>query len=380
MTARTSYAYVPYVRLQQGTETAPNPNELAVAVHLGQLQAQVVAPTATSLDLQLPFGALTASTVAERRTDTGLGDLELRVRQAIPKTRRWGAGAALGAVVPTGPYVARAGAANLAPEASYLTLGRGVPWWIAELDGRIAIGANTAAFAQLTLRVPIGRAEDGFAWGAEQRTTLGGRYAVTSRLGVIATADVQWRGGASEPDPFMGGRIDSANAGGWQWTTALSVSYALRNGLSISAGTRIPVFADVVGNQLVPSIGGFVAVSYAHALAPRERRRPAIAPKPGRWTVIDYWATWCAPCAEIDQRLQTAAARWPDVEIVRVDATAWPDPEAPALPDGAAGLPVIEVFDATGKRIELLLGDAALRVVETIDRLREARSGVPSGP
>lgn len=378
--ARAAYTYVPYGRLQQGTRTAPNPSGLAIDVHLGTLQLQAAAPTGTSLDLQLPFGSLRTRTIDERRTDPGIGDLELRIRQGAG---RWlGAprlAIAIGAVLPTGAYVARSGAANLAPEASYLTLGRGVAWWIAELDARLAVHERAAVFGQGSARGPLARASDGFAWGAEARATAGARaVAIPGRLALVVASDLQWRDGASEPDPFAGGRLEAANAGGWQWSVSPAAVIELGGGVSASVGARIPLWSDVVGNQLVPQTGGFAAISYAQRLTPRRRASASPSPAryqppPGRITVVDYWATWCAPCEEISRRLERAAARWPDVRIVRIDASGWPADDAPPLPSGASGLPAIEIFDEAGARLALLVGPDALRVVERVDALRAER-------
>jgi len=365
---------VPYGRLQQGTQTAPNPTGLAIDVHLGTLQLQAAAPTGTALDLQLPFGSLGTRTLSDRRTDAGLGDLELRLRQSAA---RWLSSpqlsVALGAVLPTGAYVARSGAANLPPEASYLTLGRGTAWWLAEVDAWLAAHPRVSLFGQLSARGPLARTSDGFSWGPEVRATAGARAdAITGRLAFVVASDLHGRGGATEPDPFSGGRADSANAGGWQWTLSPAAAVELGGGVSATVGARIPLFADVTGNQLVPQIGGFAAVSYAHRFAPRRRAAPYVPP-PGQLTVVDYWATWCAPCAEINRQLEGAAARWPDVRIVRIDATRWPD-GGPPLPAGATGLPAIEVFDETGARRLLLVGPDAQRVVEHVDALRARRT------
>ena len=372
--ARAAYTFVPYGRLQQGTRTAPNPNGLEIDVHLGTLQLQAAAPTGTALDLQLPFGSLSTRTIDERRTDPGLGDLELRVRQSAGRwLERPRLAIAIGAVLPTGAYVARSGAANLAPEASYLTLGRGVAWWVAEVDARIDVHRRASMFGQVSARGPLARTSDGFAWGTEARATTGARaVAITGRLAFVVASDLQWRDGASEPDPFSGGRLAAANAGGWQWSVSPAAVVELGEGVSASVGARIPLFQDVVGNQLVPQTGGFAAISYAHRLAPR-RSAARYRPPPGGLTVVDYWATWCAPCVEISRQLEGAAPRWPDVRIVRIDASRWPADDAPALPRGARGLPAIEVFDETGARRALLVGPDALRVVEHVDALRAKR-------
>ncbi len=377
--ARLGYAFIPYGRLQQGRSSAPNPNELAIDVHLATLQLSISAPTKTRLDLQLPAGTLITSTFDQRRTDSGIGDLEARVRQSVLRigsSRPLTVGATLGLVVPTGPYVARSGAANLAPEASYLTLGRGTEWWLAELDARLRVG-RTALFSQVAGRGPLARTEDGFAWGPEFRITAGVQHGVVPWLSLIVATDLQVRGGASEPDPFSSSRLMAANAGGWQWTIAPACSVVVTRDLSFVVGARAPIVSDVTGNQLVPQIGGFVALSYTRSMSrPRvPTPRPDVSPVAGRITVVDYWATWCKPCGEISSALAVAASRWPDVVIVKVDATEWPD--GPSLPTGATGLPVVEVFDASGKRHALLLGRDALRVVDEVDALRETKKGTP---
>lgn len=376
--ARVGYAFVPYGRMQQGRDEAPNPSNLAIDVHLATLQLVVAAPTATSLDVQLPAGTLVTTQLDTSTSDTGIGDLEARLRQSLA---RWIGGpvapaVALGIVAPTGPYVPRTGLANLPPEASYLTLGRGVPWLLAEADTRLRV-ARTSLFAGLTARIPLARTTDELDWGSELRVTLSAQHRIIDRLALLAATDVQWRDQATEPDPFTGERAMSANAGGWQWAISPGVAFSATSELTIIAGARIPIFSDVVGNQLVPELGAFAAVSYARSLSSSPSRAStsskvtsAYRPTAGQITVVDYWATWCTPCTEISRVLESARARWPDVHIVKIDATEWPGDGAPPLPEGSEGLPVVEIFDARGNRHALLRGQDALRVVDVVDALR----------
>jgi thiol-disulfide isomerase/thioredoxin len=368
--ARLGYTFVPYARLQQGTDDAPNPSELAIDVHLATVQAFVAAPTGTALDLQLPIGSLATRMLGGERTDTGSGDLELRVRQSLA---RWvpvvALGATLGVVLPTGQYVARSGAANVPPEATFLTLGRGVPWWLVELDASRAITTRVRVAAQLSGRGPLARASDDFAWGPETRATTSGRVTAIDRVAVAFATDLQWRGRASEPNPFDGGRVESANVGGWQLTISPAIEVALGD-VVVTGGVRVPLYNDVVGNQLVPGIGGFVSVAYTRRLS--SPRRSQVEPRRGQITVVDYWASWCEPCKVIEAELARAA--WPDVQVIRVDASDLP---ASALPAGASGLPVVEVFDETGRRRALLTGEAAKGVVDVVDELRRSKGPRP---
>jgi len=384
-----SYAGIPYSDMQQGTTAAANPDKLKVNVHLSTLQLSVQAPTDTQFNLQLPAGRLSTSTLQTERTDSNIGDAELRIRQRLPWFSKPHLEAGVGLVLPTGPYVARSGAANLPPEASFLTLGRGVSWGILQMQGNVPITEEISSYVQLSARRPFGKTEDDFAWGNEARAVVGAQMRLPYKLTALGIAELQWRGRASEPDPFAGTRVESANAGGTWWTLTPALSYAAMSGVSVLAGLRIPVYADVHGNQLVPGVGGFVAVSLSWAKKTKasDRKRlvenatPAVpyvpeTPTLGRITVVDYWASWCAPCKTIGKALDDAEPGWADVDIKKVDASGWPD-SGVKLPEGAEGLPVLEVFDAKGKRTHLLVGEEALKIVEIVNTIRAERFQAP---
>jgi thiol-disulfide isomerase/thioredoxin len=378
VTGRLSYAGITYSKLQQGTRQAPNPDNLRVHVHLATTELRVTAPTSTVFSVQLPLGRLSTSTDQDSTTDTDLGDAEIRLRHSLPWLKKPRIEVGGGLVLPTGPYVAKSGAVNLPPEASFLTLGRGVTWGVVEAQVTLPLSKSLSTYAQFSARSPFSRTEDDFEWGDEARAVIGGQRQLPYGLAALAIAELQWRGRASEPDPFNGQRIESANAGGTWWTLTPALSYRASEVFSILGGLRVPLRSNVHGNQLVPGVGGFVALSSSWSKksdkpSPKKIDVATIAfvpPKPvlGSITIVDYWATWCAPCKEIDAALKKAEPGWSGVEIIRVDATGWPD-NGVVLPGETKGLPVLEIFDAKGVRSHLLTGKDALKVVEIVDTL-----------
>ncbi|MBN4049463.1 thioredoxin family protein [bacterium AH-315-N03] len=85
---------------------------------------------------------------------------------------------------------------------------------------------------------------------------------------------------------------------------------------------------------------------------------------PGRVTVIDFWASWCRPCARIDRMLRELASRYPDDLAVRRAEVPGPDhPIAVEHLGGVTSIPQIFIYGRDGALVDRLYGpgDAYLR-------------------
>jgi len=75
---------------------------------------------------------------------------------------------------------------------------------------------------------------------------------------------------------------------------------------------------------------------------------------PGKYTVFDYFADWCGPCAKIDKQLRGIVATRKDVAIRKLNVVSFNSALAKQLGRKLRGLPYVVVFSPDGKRTEII--------------------------
>lgn len=319
-------------------------------------------------EVQLPFGVVAREDIVTGVTrDVGLGDLELRARYGAPLGRAR-LTASAGFVFPTGRYTPRSGQAALTEGAQYLTLGRGVTWGVLDAEARYGVTAWLAPYLSSTARLAFHDSADGFRWGPEVRGAAGvavGPFA--GRVSGALAAEVQWRAQSSEVDPFTNSRIASVNTGGTWLTLTATGQVRLAGPVSALLSVRVPLAQRLEGLQFVPGPGVFVGLSGSwEVIAPK---REAAAVQQGQVTLVDYWATWCAPCVKLAPQVEAAEKKYPRLTVRRVDVSQWSDEELEKAVPGAKGLPIVEVYRADGALAARLEGEQVFTFEKVLEEV-----------
>jgi hypothetical protein len=217
----------------------------------------------------------------------------------------------------------------------------------------------------------------GSVWGLSHQSFLendegfraGDRYSLgvtaTTSFGLSSWSFAAALEGHAETAETWGGVVytEEGNAGRFDLMIGASTAWRPLPSTAVIIDLKRVIHSEVDGTQL--RFGFLLGIGIATTFETRRRssyrgldEKPVAAPGvaaelvpvPGKITAFDLWATWCAPCRELDDKLVALAKQYPQLAVRKLDVV---DPDSPAwkkhLAPGQYELPHLKVYGADGK-------------------------------
>jgi thiol-disulfide isomerase/thioredoxin len=77
---------------------------------------------------------------------------------------------------------------------------------------------------------------------------------------------------------------------------------------------------------------------------------------PGKVTLFDFYAVWCAPCRKIDAHVFALLGKRGDVALRKLNVVSWETPLAQRYLKNIPNLPYVLVYGKNGKRVDAVAG------------------------
>lgn len=376
-----------------------NYKEMRMTMQIASLSAGVDSPWGTGIGLLLPYAWLryedwNTDRNKKPQVSDALGDTEIRLRQNVLqpfKLKPLSGTYQLPRFFLTAGVVLPNRSAYSTNTVKDLSISRGANWLIAELEIQQELPQNFGLSLTGGYRTALNYASTpdsdpsiGLGWGDEFRSALSARYLldlpvvegvgnyfVPKRLLLLVNGEFLHRNKSTVVENLDVGRQPYPDSGGQTVSLTPTFMVGYNDNWSVTASARVPLYRYVNGEQPVQSTSYFFGLNWSWSSTPPKPELGKLAEigqgpttpdiekllVPGKYTLIDYWATWCEPCGRLGVKLENELPSRPGVVLARVDATAWEAEEWNKFLPGAPGIPVLDLYDRAGKLLVRLQGD-----------------------